>query len=545
MKTSCAVGGRSELSERWRSTAVRVPGGPCPHRRLNGGSVHLCGSGRTAGSMRRALPLRSRVAKASSAFPAGTRGSPPTASARQRSRSRPTCSSRAMAPWPPFATKEALLPGDANNDTDLYEWRNDILHLLTDGVSDFQEGNSAPWVWALDGDGSNILFGLVPPGGSLTGFERDGVLNLYDARIDGGFKPPPGSEACAGDSCQGPLLPAPPASAPRSATNDNGSPPRSPVARAECGVTGVASPLVTTKSTRRTSTRRTPRGEGQVRRRVALLAACALICLRLASSARAAVGPLYNVHATWGPTNLTPGDTKANTAEGQFALQVQNVGDAVGAEDLTIVDKLPAGVTATAVHWPDPLLEKEEHCSGVGSGEVKCVLPAAQVSHAGRAPRAEGERLRQVLPGPLRLPAAHLHRRLGSPKAPATKAPTSPPSPAAALPRRTPTKTRSPSPPPRPPSASSRGASWRITSPKPSPPPPVIARPRTVPSSSGSTSTSPPKAASTTARARRHPLHHLQRPGAHGRGDLAAGDDRQPRGDAQVRSGRLRRNGRA
>jgi hypothetical protein len=119
-----------------------------------------------------------------------------------------------------FPTKEALVPADVNNDTDLYEWRAGTVHLLTDGVSDFQEGTSVPWVWALDGDGSNILFGLVPPGGSLTGFERDGVLNLYDARVGGGFQPPGGREICAGDSCQGPLAPAPASPAPSSATNN-------------------------------------------------------------------------------------------------------------------------------------------------------------------------------------------------------------------------------------------------------------------------------------------------------------------------------------
>lgn len=117
-----------------------------------------------------------------------------------------------------FPTKEALLPADVNDDTDLYEWRAGTLHLISDGVSDFQEGNSVPWVWALDSDGSDILFGLVPPGGSLTGFERDGVLNLYDARIGGGFQPPAERALCDGDSCQGPLVPAPAASAPSSAT---------------------------------------------------------------------------------------------------------------------------------------------------------------------------------------------------------------------------------------------------------------------------------------------------------------------------------------
>jgi hypothetical protein len=117
-----------------------------------------------------------------------------------------------------FATQEALVARDVNLDTDLYEWRSGTPHLITDGISDFQEGSSAPWVWGIDSDGSDILFGVVPPEGSLTGFERDGLLNLYDARIGGGFQPPPPQSHCAEDSCQGPLAPAPAASIHSSAT---------------------------------------------------------------------------------------------------------------------------------------------------------------------------------------------------------------------------------------------------------------------------------------------------------------------------------------
>lgn len=109
-----------------------------------------------------------------------------------------------------FATAEVLLPTDVNNDTDIYEWRKGAVHLVTDGVSVFQESFSAPRVFGLDDDGSDLFFAVVPPGGELTGFERDSVSNLYDARIDGGFEPPPPPEECDGDSCQGPLQAAPP-----------------------------------------------------------------------------------------------------------------------------------------------------------------------------------------------------------------------------------------------------------------------------------------------------------------------------------------------
>jgi hypothetical protein len=107
-----------------------------------------------------------------------------------------------------FPTAEPLVPEDVNHDTDIYEWRDGALRLLTDGISDYLEGLSAPVVTGIDADGSNIMFSLVKSG--LTGFEQDGLTNLYDARIGGGFLAPAPPTHCSGDSCQGPLEPAPP-----------------------------------------------------------------------------------------------------------------------------------------------------------------------------------------------------------------------------------------------------------------------------------------------------------------------------------------------
>jgi DNA-binding beta-propeller fold protein YncE len=115
-----------------------------------------------------------------------------------------------------FATQQALLPLDVNQDTDIYEWRGGTLRLITDGVSNFQTDFTAPQVLAIDEDGSDLLFALVPPGGSLTGYEHDKLLNLYDARIGGGFPPPAPEVHCESDSCQGPLQAAPPAQDPNS-----------------------------------------------------------------------------------------------------------------------------------------------------------------------------------------------------------------------------------------------------------------------------------------------------------------------------------------
>jgi hypothetical protein len=106
-----------------------------------------------------------------------------------------------------FATRQALIPQDVNQGTDVYEWRDGAVHLISDGLRTYQKELAAPRVRGVGADGRNILFSLAAPG--LTGFEQDGVANLYDARVGGGFVPPIPPVHCAEDSCQGPLQAAP------------------------------------------------------------------------------------------------------------------------------------------------------------------------------------------------------------------------------------------------------------------------------------------------------------------------------------------------
>lgn len=107
-----------------------------------------------------------------------------------------------------FATVQTLTQQDVNGFVDIYEWRDGVRSLLTNGVDTFQTGIvAAPQVMGVSADGSNVLFSVVDPG--LTGFEQDGLAGLYDARIDGGFTPPTPPVHCAEDSCQGSLVPAP------------------------------------------------------------------------------------------------------------------------------------------------------------------------------------------------------------------------------------------------------------------------------------------------------------------------------------------------
>jgi hypothetical protein len=102
-----------------------------------------------------------------------------------------------------FATKERLIERDINGTTDIYQWHNGALGLITDGVSKFQENFAAPFPQAVSADGRDIFFRVQEP--DLTGYEQDRLANLYDARVGGGFERPVAPSHCSEESCQGPL----------------------------------------------------------------------------------------------------------------------------------------------------------------------------------------------------------------------------------------------------------------------------------------------------------------------------------------------------
>ncbi len=103
---------------------------------------------------------------------------------------------------------------------------------------------------------------------------------------------------------------------------------------------------------------------------VCLAALAAAVCV--AVPAQAVVGPLWDVRASWGDTNLPPG------GEGQFEVRVRNVGDAPSsfAQSLVVEDKLPAGVVAKRIHWTYLLPNKDVSlanlCTGKSTGTVTC-----------------------------------------------------------------------------------------------------------------------------------------------------------------------------
>ncbi len=120
-----------------------------------------------------------------------------------------------------FVSGSRLVAGDVNGGSDVYEWRDGVVSLISDGVSSFPGGFIAPKVRYVDATGANIMFSLVAPG--LTGFEQDGLANFYDARVGGGFLPPIPPAHCSEESCQGPLLGAPALALPGTAFAFSGS----------------------------------------------------------------------------------------------------------------------------------------------------------------------------------------------------------------------------------------------------------------------------------------------------------------------------------
>jgi hypothetical protein len=89
-----------------------------------------------------------------------------------------------------FATAEPLSPQDTDGVTDAYLWHDGRVSLISHG------GGELPWI---DASGQNVYFVTDKP---LTAADRDVNVDIYDARVDGGFdlsSPPP----CSGEACQG------------------------------------------------------------------------------------------------------------------------------------------------------------------------------------------------------------------------------------------------------------------------------------------------------------------------------------------------------
>jgi hypothetical protein len=97
-----------------------------------------------------------------------------------------------------FSTSQALLPQDTNRLNDVYEYNTDTgkLSLLSSG-----SGEKGAWFANASPSGQDVF---IVTGQQLTSSDTDTLVDLYDARIDGGLpEPPPPPVPCDGDACQG------------------------------------------------------------------------------------------------------------------------------------------------------------------------------------------------------------------------------------------------------------------------------------------------------------------------------------------------------
>ncbi len=95
-----------------------------------------------------------------------------------------------------FETSEQLVGRDSNGVTDVYEWHEGAVNLISSGRA--PEGSH---FLDASADGSDVFIGTRE---QLAPEDTDKFVDAYDARIDGGFlyESPPAH--CSGDACQGP-----------------------------------------------------------------------------------------------------------------------------------------------------------------------------------------------------------------------------------------------------------------------------------------------------------------------------------------------------
>ena len=127
-----------------------------------------------------------------------------------------------------FSTPEPLSPEAANDQVNIYEWHEGFVGIISGGQA--LEPDEDPVVTP---SGRDVFFTTTQ---GLVSQDKNGVRDLYDARIGGGGFPaaPESVSGCSGDPCQGPLGVSPVLSVPGSLSQpggDNLQPPPMPVSK--------------------------------------------------------------------------------------------------------------------------------------------------------------------------------------------------------------------------------------------------------------------------------------------------------------------------
>jgi hypothetical protein len=122
-----------------------------------------------------------------------------------------------------FNSADALVPNDVNAKQDVYEWRDGRVHLISSGAGGYDSVYASSSI-----SGDDVFFKtrqqLVPG-------DIDQNIDVYDARVGGGFPQPPPPSICEGvEGCHGPASNSPPFADPASGSL-SAARPLSPAAR--------------------------------------------------------------------------------------------------------------------------------------------------------------------------------------------------------------------------------------------------------------------------------------------------------------------------
>jgi hypothetical protein len=97
----------------------------------------------------------------------------------------------------------------------VYEYESGHVYLISDGADRHigQDGSSTIGLEGTTPSGSTVIFGTAD---QLIPADTDTGRDFYSATVDGGFPTPTAPSECQGESCQGPLPPAPVSATPAS-----------------------------------------------------------------------------------------------------------------------------------------------------------------------------------------------------------------------------------------------------------------------------------------------------------------------------------------
>jgi hypothetical protein len=166
-----------------------------------------------------------------------------------------------------FSTADALVAQDTNGVTDTYEYEVDtgVVRLVSPGM-----GGAGVWFGDASSSGDDVF--LVSRD-RLTGMDRDGLADIYDARVGGGLPElVPEPSGCVGDLCQG-LVGVPPVFVGPGSVSFSGLGNRVAPGAGRTGVRSLTSAQKLSRALRACGKKRTSGGrkrcESQVRKRYA------------------------------------------------------------------------------------------------------------------------------------------------------------------------------------------------------------------------------------------------------------------------------------